>query len=218
MASSLWVDSYDWMHVQRFLLTLMMESIETDILLQWVGIKIEVDCPIWNQASGVVWMEVKPPWKIAQTHVSVYTQNSCHRQAERLTICCPCFCLLPSWNPLHTRNRLCTVHTSLSWAALSPTNLGLLVSWLSSSLASLIAQLEKNPLYQWRPQFNPWVRKICRRRDRLPTPVFLGFPCGSAGKESTCNAGDLGLIPGLGREKGKAAHSSILAWRMPWTV
>ena len=35
--------------------------------------------------------------------------------------------------------------------------------------------------------------------DGLPTPVFLGFPCGSAGKESTCDAGDLGLIPGLGR-------------------
>ena len=33
------------------------------------------------------------------------------------------------------------------------------------------------------------------RRDRLPTPVFLGFPCGSAGKESAHNAGDLGLIP-----------------------
>ena len=33
----------------------------------------------------------------------------------------------------------------------------------------------------------------------LPTPVFLGFPCGSAGKEFTCNGGNLGLIPGLGR-------------------
>ena len=30
----------------------------------------------------------------------------------------------------------------------------------------------------------------------------LGFPGGSAGKESTCNAGDLGLIPGLGRSPG----------------
>ena len=39
--------------------------------------------------------------------------------------------------------------------------------------------------------------------DRLPTPVFLGFPCGSAGKESTCNAGDLGSIPGLGRSPGE---------------
>ena len=36
----------------------------------------------------------------------------------------------------------------------------------------------------------------------------------SAGKESTCNVGDLGLIPKLRRslEKGKATHSSILAW------
>ena len=30
-------------------------------------------------------------------------------------------------------------------------------------------------------------------RDRLPTPVFLGFPGVSAGKESTCNVGDLGF-------------------------
>ena len=32
--------------------------------------------------------------------------------------------------------------------------------------------------------------------------IFL-FPCGSAGKESACNAGDLGLIPGLGRSLGE---------------
>ena len=37
----------------------------------------------------------------------------------------------------------------------------------------------------------------------LPTPVFLGFPCGLAGKESACNAQDLGLIPGLGRSPGE---------------
>ena len=30
-----------------------------------------------------------------------------------------------------------------------------------------------------------------------------GFPCGSAGKESASNAGDLGLIPGLGRSPGE---------------
>ena len=39
--------------------------------------------------------------------------------------------------------------------------------------------------------------------DRLPTPVFLGFPCGSAGKESACNVGDLGSVPGLGRSPGE---------------
>ena len=88
----------------------------------------------------------------------------------------------------------------------------------------------------------------------------MGFPGSSAGKESICNAGDAGSIPGLGRsggegigyafqnswaslvaqllknlpaiqetwvqslgwedplEKGKATHSSILAWRIPWIV
>ena len=40
---------------------------------------------------------------------------------------------------------------------------------------------------------------------------------GSEGKESICNVGDLGSIPGLGRslEEGMATHSSILAWRIP---
>ena len=43
---------------------------------------------------------------------------------------------------------------------------------------------------------------------RLPGKISItsdmqGFPCGSAGKESACNAGDLGLIPGLGRSPGE---------------
>ena len=37
----------------------------------------------------------------------------------------------------------------------------------------------------------------------LPTPVFLGFPGGSAGKESICSVGDLGLVPGLGKSPGE---------------
>ena len=98
------------------------------------------------------------------------------------------------------------------------------------------------------------------RRDQLPTPVFLGYSDGSAGKESTCNAGDPSSIPGLGSspregigypfqyswtsivaqlvknpsamqetlvqslgwedplEKGTATHSSIVAWRISWTI
>ena len=89
---------------------------------------------------------------------------------------------------------------------------------------------------------------------------LLDFPNGSVGKESACNAGDPGSIPGLERsagegigyplqyswsslvaqvvknqpamqetwvrslgwedvlEKGKATHSSILAWRIPWCI
>ena len=50
-------------------------------------------------------------------------------------------------------------------------------------------------------QFLGWEDPL--RRDRLPTPVFLGFPGGSAGKESACNAGDMGSILGLGRSSGE---------------
>ena len=70
-------------------------------------------------------------------------------------------------------------------------------------MASLIDQLVKIRLQCRRPWFDSWVGKICWRRDRLPIPVFLGFPCGSAGKESACNAGELGSIPGLGKSPGE---------------
>ena len=40
-------------------------------------------------------------------------------------------------------------------------------------------------------------------KELLPTLVFLAFPCGSAGKESACNVGNLGSIPGLGRSPGE---------------
>ena len=48
-----------------------------------------------------------------------------------------------------------------------------------------------------------WVRKIPWKREKPPIPVFLGFPCGSTGKESTYNVGNLVLIPGLGRFPGE---------------
>ena len=76
----------------------------------------------------------------------------------------------------------------------------------------------KNPpaMQETRVQF--LVRKIHWRRDRAPTPVFMGFPDGSAGKESTCSAGD--PVRSLGQEdpleKEMATHSSILAWKIPW--
>ena len=54
-----------------------------------------------------------------------------------------------------------------------------------------------------RPRFDSWARKIPWRRKRLPTPVFLGFPGGSAGKESAWDARDLVLIPGLRRSPGE---------------
>ena len=88
--------------------------------------------------------------------------------------------------------------------------------------ASLIAQLVKNPPAIQETWFNSWVGKIPWRRDRLPTPVFSGFPCGSAGKQSACNVGDLGSVPGLGRSpgegKGYPRQYSGLEKSMDYTV
>ena len=42
-----------------------------------------------------------------------------------------------------------------------------------------------------------------RKDESFPLGISEGFPCGSAGKESTCNVEDLGLIPGLGRSPGE---------------
>ena len=49
--------------------------------------------------------------------------------------------------------------------------------------------------------------------------IFEGFPGGSVVKNPPANAGELGLIPESGRSPGEgmATHSSILAWRSPWT-
>ena len=48
--------------------------------------------------------------------------------------------------------------------------------------------------------------------------IYISFPSDSDSKESACNAGDPGFIPGSGRspEGGNDTHSSILAWRIPW--
>ena len=49
--------------------------------------------------------------------------------------------------------------------------------------------------------------------------AYTHIPGDSDGKESACNAGDPGSIPGSEDplEKGMANHSSIPAWRVPWT-
>ena len=48
---------------------------------------------------------------------------------------------------------------------------------------------------------------------------LCGLPCGSDSKGSACSSGDLGSISGWKDplEKRMATHSSILAWRIPWT-
>ena len=67
----------------------------------------------------------------------------------------------------------------------------------------MVAQLVKNlPAKLETPGRFLGREVLTWRRDRLPIPVFLGFPGGSDGKESAFSAGDLDSILGLGRSSG----------------
>ena len=69
--------------------------------------------------------------------------------------------------------------------------------------ASLIAQLAKNlPAMQQTPVWFPGQEDPLEKGQATHCSI-LGLPCGSAGKESACNEGDLGSIPGLGRGPGE---------------
>ena len=95
----------------------------------------------------------------------------------------------------------------------------------SSSRASLVAQLvKKNLPAKQETRFDFWARKIHWRRDKLPTPVSLGFPGGSDGKESTCQCRRRRFDPwsrrSLGEGNGNPLQYSCLgshvdrgAWR-----
>ena len=69
--------------------------------------------------------------------------------------------------------------------------------------ASLIASLVKNPPAMQETLVQSLGQEDPLEKDRLPTPVILGFPCCSAGKESAHNVGDLGSVPRLGRSPGE---------------
>ena len=57
------------------------------------------------------------------------------------------------------------------------------------------------------------------RHDGATFTFFSGFPGGSDGKQSACNAGDLVSTPGLGRSpgEGNGYPLHILAWKVPLT-
>ena len=63
------------------------------------------------------------------------------------------------------------------------------------------------------------VMKIMSSSSLYLVYISWGLPKWLSGKESTCNAGDMGSI--LGREdlleKEMATYCSILAWKVPWT-
>ena len=68
--------------------------------------------------------------------------------------------------------------------------------------------------------FNSWVGKICWRRDRLPTPVFLGFPGGSDGKKTHLQCRRPGINPWVEKIPWTTAWKPtpvFLPGESPWT-
>ena len=68
--------------------------------------------------------------------------------------------------------------------------------------AFLIAQLIENPPAMWETLVLFLGQEDPLEMGEATHSSVLGLSCGSADKESVCNAGDLGLIPGLGRSPG----------------
>ena len=69
--------------------------------------------------------------------------------------------------------------------------------------ASLVAQLVKNPPVMQETPVQFLGQEDLLEKGKVTHSSLLGLPCGSAGKESACNWGDLGSIPGLGRSPGE---------------
>ena len=95
-------------------------------------------------------------------------------------------------------------------------------STLSKLTISIISVIEKKfffikELYSTE-NYTQYIAITCMGK-KLKKQYIMGFPDDSDGKESALNAGNLGLIRGRedSLEKGIATHSSILAWRIPWT-
>ena len=128
-------------------------------------------------------------------------------------------CLLYSFSSL--KSFLCSlvrpvpssVFTHLPWRLLPPSSyleeISLRSAALTSALFAVPSQSEDFAFVFISSLRSPECVYVCVSAlgrlvssYRLPTATFLGFPGGSDRKESACNAGDLGLIPGLGRSPG----------------
>ena len=73
--------------------------------------------------------------------------------------------------------------------------------------------LQGKPAFTVQEKPQPLEGHVTRPPHPWSDPSYDSFPSSSNGKESACNAGDLGWEDPL--EKGMATHSSILAWRIP---
>ena len=123
--------------------------------------------------------------------------------SSHLILCRPLLLLPPSIRVFSNESTVCMRWPKYWCFSISPSNehpglISFKMDWLDllvvqGTLKSLLQHHSSKASIFWRSAF----------LTVQPTPIFLGFPGGSAGKESACNVRGLGSIPGLGRSPGE---------------
>ena len=142
-----------------------------------------------------------------------------------LILCCPLSCppSLPASGSFPASQLFASGGQSIrTLASVIPVNIQ---DWFPFGLTGLISFCPMDSQESSLPPQFECINSLALSLFYGPTLTSMSFPCGPAGKESICNAGDLGSIPGLGRSPGEGngyplqyTHSSDLVWRIPWTV
>ena len=128
-----------------------------------------------------------------------------------LILCCPLSCppSLPASGSFPASQLFASGGQSIrTLASVIPVNIQ---DWFPFGLTGLISFCPTDSQESSLPPQFECINSLALSLFYGPTLTSMSFPCGPAGKESICNAGDLGSIAGLGR-------SPRVAWRIPWTV
>ena len=140
-------------------------------------------------------------------HLTSYQERNAHvqRQARPTSLRTP-FPVLASCASADSRTRIISLSSFCRYVCGNNN--------YSSNDAKKVLPWERVPR-SWRQKIS-WLHKPAVLNSITNTQ---GLPSGSGGKESTCNAGDMGSIPGQEDplEEEMATHSSVLDWKIPWT-
>ena len=87
------------------------------------------------------------------------------------------------------------------------------LKWLSYTYKYILSHILFHYVLSWDTEYS----FLCCIVGLCCLSILYGFLDGSASKESNCNSGDMGSIPGLEKHPGKwsGTHSSVLAWEIP---
>ena len=145
----------------------------------------------------------------------MHKHRCAHTRAHKCTSICVHSYTHAYKHTTHTQAQRVHIHWGMQYMYASPFQFSILSILMSLKFLINMSLYSNIPFYTCRKIYQHFLS--VGHLDYFCT--FMGFLGGSESKESAYNAGDWVLC--LGRkdflEKGRATHSSILAWRIPWT-